>query len=251
MQQSGRADASGGLNVLCFETAAQAEREAAMLMREHMATGGDSVVGLATGRTMLPVYAWLRQWHQDGVLSFRGVTTFNLDEYCGMQRDDPASFTSYMRRHLFDHVDIAADRFHFPDELVPDRFDDLIRARGGIGLQLLGIGRNGHIGFNEPGASLESRTRIVTLAESTRTANAVDFPEGTMTPAKAVTMGIATILAARRIVLLATGGEKAETLRRAQQGPITADCPASYLQLHGNVTVICDSAVAARLKDPT
>lgn len=245
-----KAENTRAVEIIRFNTAAQAERAAAAVLRRHITQTANSVLGLATGRTMLPVYAWLRQWHREGELSFAQSTSFNLDEYCGLASDDPSSFVSYMWRNLFDHVDMAKGRFHFPDQTHPEAFDARIRDSGGIGLQLLGIGRNGHIGFNEPGADRKSRTHIVTLSESTRKANAGDFPAGTPVPKQAVTMGIATILEAERIVLLATGSGKADILRRAFQGPVGSDCPASYLQLHNHVTVICDSAAAAHLEEP-
>ncbi len=236
--------------VIC-NAANEAERAATMMLRDHLVSQAKPVLGLATGRTMLNVYALLRKWHHEGSLSFSNASSFNLDEYCGLAHDDPASFAHYMRSHLFDHVDIAHHCVHFPDDEAPVQFDRLIELHGGIGLQLLGIGRNGHIGFNEPGSRVEDRTRIVTLADATRKANAGDFPDGQMPPEKAVTMGVATILDARRIVLLATGIEKAEALRQALRGPIGPQCPASYLQLHDDVTVICDSNAARLLGDST
>ena len=223
-----------------------AERIAAYLARESR-----PVLGLATGRTMVPVYAALRERFVQGRLSFAEAESFNLDEYCGLPAEDPSSFASYMRRHLFDHVDMAPGRYHLPDPQAPDAFEAQIARAGGIGLQLLGIGRNGHIGFNVPGAARDSRTRIVRLEESTRRANAGDFPQGAVLPTHAVTMGISTILEARSIVLLAIGAGKADSLARAFDGPVGPACPASFLQLHGDVTVVCDAAAASRLEETT
>lgn len=237
--------------IIRLNAAEDAQREAAAAIRDYITSARRPVLGLATGRTMLPVYAWLCRWFDQKTLSFRDCTSFNLDEYCGLKGDDPSSFAAYMRRNLFDHVDMASDRFNLPQESCPAAFDDLIEQTGGIGLQLLGIGLNGHIGFNEPGTDQNSRTHLVKLAASTRSANAADFPVGVSVPSHAVTMGIATILDAQRILLLATGAAKAEALRRAFLGPVSADCPASYLQLHSHVTVICDSAAAELLEEPS
>lgn len=235
-----------------FANATDAEMEAARLIKSFVTSSTKPVLGLATGRTMLPVYQWLRQWHALGELSFAQCVSFNLDEYCGLDADDPSSFASYMRTNFFDHIDMPSGHWHLPDAAAtsgtPHTYDDLIHTNGGIGLQLLGIGRNGHIGFNEPGAEQNTRTHEVALTASTRAANAADFPEGTAVPTHAITMGISTILEAGNIVLLATGQGKAEALHQAFNGLVSAACPASYLQLHTNVTVICDEAAAQFLK---
>lgn len=237
--------------IVRFATAGEAEYATATIIRDYVSASRNPVLGLATGRTMLPVYAWLRAWFEKGQLSFARCQSFNLDEYCGLPSGDPSSFAAYMRRNLFDHVDMPKDRFHLPGETDPAAFDDLIHDAGGIGLQLLGIGHNGHIGFNEPGADRDSHTHVVALAESTRKANAADFPAGVAVPTHAVTMGITTILGAAQILLLATGSGKAEILRRAFRGPVSADCPASHLQRHNHVTVICDNAAAALIEEPS
>ena len=250
MQPAIKNTAPKNLEIIRFDAEREAERQTAALLRDYVTTTDRPVLGLATGRTMLPVYAWLRQWFRQGQLSFARARSFNLDEYCGLAPNDCSNFASYMRRNLFDHVDMPEGAFHFPEQADPQAFDAQIPDSGGIGLQLLGIGLNGHIGFNEPGAERNSLTHVVTLSQSTREANAGDFPAGSPVPERAVTMGIATILKAGQIVLLATGGGKAEILKRAFEGPIVADCPASYLQLHNHVTVICDSAAAAQLGTP-
>jgi len=240
---------AGRFRLVTTDTREEAALEAARAIRDHMETTDAPVLGLATGRTMIPVYERLVAWHRDDGLSFSRATSFNLDEYCGLAATHPSSFASYMRAHLFDHVDMRPDRWFLPD---PVRFatdetayDSLIRAHGGISLQLLGLGRNGHIGFNEPGAEATSRTHTVTLTASTRKANAADFPAGETVPEQAVTMGIATILEARRIVLVATGSGKAEAVRAVIHGPVTAQCPGSFLQRHDHVTIICDREAAA------
>ncbi|WP_108661118.1 glucosamine-6-phosphate deaminase [Acuticoccus kandeliae] len=205
------------------------------------------VLGLATGRTMVGVYDKIVAGCARASLSLAGVTTFNLDEYCGLPEGHPASFRAYMRRHLIDRTDIDPARSHVPIGIDGAGYERLIAMAGGIDLQLLGIGRNGHIGFNEPGSAITSRTRIVTLAPTTLEDNRDAF-DG-CAPREAMTMGIATILGAREIVLLATGPAKAEALADAFGGPVRAGNPASALQRHPRVTVVCDADAAARL-DP-
>lgn len=211
------------------------------------------VLGLATGDTTLPIYAGLVEAHRANGVSFRHATTFNLDEYAGLSRGHPASFARFMREALLSHVDIDPGRVHLLDGAAPDptaeaeRYERAIRAAGGIDLQLLGIGANGHIGFNEPGSALNSRTRCVTLEPSTRDANRHAFPGGERVPGQALTMGIGTILEAREIVLAATGAAKASAIACAVDGPVTPDCPASALQAHPAATIICDRAAAAGL----
>ncbi|QDL94942.1 glucosamine-6-phosphate deaminase (plasmid) [Paroceanicella profunda] len=226
--------------------------EAAARIAAEIRAQPDAVLGLATGRTPLTVYARLGAMHRETGLSFRQVTSFNLDEYRGLGPSDPTSFAAYMQRELFGRVDICADRAHLPDGLMPpqqaaERYEAMIRAAGGIGLQLLGIGNNGHIAFNEPGSDFASRTREVTLSEATRNANAPDFPPGALLPETALTMGIGTILEARELLLLAIGARKADALANALDKPPSPDCPASALQLHPRVTVLCDRAAARRL----
>lgn len=208
----------------------------------------DLVLGLATGNSPRRVYDLLVAAYKERGLSFSRVTSFNLDEYCGLPADRPGSFLAYMRGKLFDRVDIDPSRAHIPDGTAADpqtiakAYDDAIKAVGGIDLQLLGIGQNGHIGFNEPGSPRQSRTRVVDLTPHTISANAGDFPEGELPPPQAITMGIGTILEARQIILLATGSNKAEALEAAINGPLTEACPASFLQLHPDVTIVCDLA---------
>jgi glucosamine-6-phosphate deaminase len=201
------------------------------------------VLGLPTGRTPIGMYERVvrectREYH-----CFRDVTTFNLDEYCAIEPDHPASYRTYMQQHLFDHVDIDPRNTHIPHGNAPDaeaecrRYEEEIRRRGGLGLTFLGLGRNGHIGFNEPGTPFDSRTRPVELTESTRCANADLFPDGNV-PTHALTMGVATILESRRIVLLASGSGKEEAVARLRSGEISEDFPASALWKHHDVTVL-------------
>ncbi len=210
------------------------------------------VLGLATGRTMERVYARLVDMHRAG-LSFAGCRTFNLDEYVGLEADDPRSYRATMDRLLFGLVDAVRERTAVPDGMARDpdaeaaRYEAAIAASGGIGLQLLGIGETGHIGFNEPPSALGSRTRVVTLTAETRAQNAPMFGgDADAVPPRAITMGVGTILAAREIVLLAIGEAKAPILARALDGPVTPLVSASALQLHPCCLVVADAA-AARL----
>jgi glucosamine-6-phosphate deaminase len=236
-----------------METAeAVADRACAVVM-QTLRTTGVTTLGLATGSTMLPLYARLVEACRAEKISFRNAFSFNLDEYVGISRDDPGSFHAYMQAHLFALIDIARGRTHIPDGNARDiaaearRYEALISAAGGIELQLLGIGGNGHIGYNEPGSAFSSRTRVVELEEATRRANAGGFPGRALAPARAITMGIGTILEARHILLLATGSEKAAAIAAAIEGPLTPACPASALRLHRQVHVVCDAAAAAKL----
>ena len=234
------------------DEAAVAEFVAA-LVAERLAAAPRLVLGLATGQTFLAVYERLVALYRSGMVSFAGATTFNLDEYARLPAEHPASYPAFMRRCLFHHVEIDPARAHLPDGMADDlkaeaaRYEAAIAAAGGIGLQLLGIGENGHIGFNEPGASFSSRTRVVTLDASTRRANSRFFPEGEDVPERAVTMGIATILEAREIVLAATGSRKAAALKAALAGPVTPACPAAVLRRHPRVIVVCDNEAASEL----
>jgi glucosamine-6-phosphate deaminase len=231
---------------------AVASRAAGLLA---MALSGDRapVLGLATGETMRPVYDRLVALYRAGRANFARATTFNLDEYVGVGPDHPASFAAFMRAALFERVNLDLASTHLPRGDAPDpaaealRYEAAIAAAGGIGLQLLGIGRNGHIAFNEPTSSLGSRTRVKTLTEATRLANAPAFAPGVV-PRHAITMGIATILEARHCVLVATGASKAAAVARMVEGPLGADCPATALQLHPAATVVLDRGAAEDLK---
>ena len=223
------------------------------LVIDGLVSGRVTTLGLATGATMVQVYARLVAAYTASVVSFRAVTTFNLDEYVGVEPTAPGSFRAFMSRCLFDQVDIEPARIHVPDGLARDsaiecaRYEQLIRQNGGFGLQLLGIGANGHIGFNEPGSDFASRTREIGLTDGTRAANAVFFPAPAAVPRHALTMGIATILEAREILLVAIGAHKADAVNAAVFGPISTDCPASALRLHPCVRIICDAAAASHI----
>ncbi len=231
---------------------AVAERAAARVIAT-LRSAEATTLGLATGTTMAPLYARLVAAYRAGEISFRTACSFNLDEYAGVAPDSPGSFHAYMRKHLFAFTDIEPDRTHIPDGTARDitseaaRYEALIAAAGGIDLQLLGIGANGHIGFNEPGSDFASRTREVKLDEATRLGNAGNFPDSALAPERAITMGIATILEARSILLIATGREKAAAMAAAIDGPMSPACPASALRLHGDVHILCDEAAASAL----
>jgi glucosamine-6-phosphate deaminase len=213
----------------------------------------DLVLGLATGSTPVGVYRRLREAHARGEVSFARVHTFNLDEYLDLPATHPQSYRSFMRQHLFEGLDIAPDHVHFPPVEGADlvrrcaEYEATIRAVGGIDVQLLGIGRNGHIGFNEPTSSLASRTRIKTLTDRTLEDNARFYAPGEVQPALAVTMGIGTILDAKEILLQAMGPKKSEAVRAMVEGPVSSFFPASALQLHRHVTAYLDPDAAGLL----
>jgi glucosamine-6-phosphate deaminase len=225
-----------------FTSADALAHAAAELLLRSIRENPRVVLGLPTGRTPIGMYARVvreceRQYH-----CFREVTTFNLDEYVGVPREHPGSYFTYMKEHLFDHVDLDPGRRHLPDGMAPDleqechRYECEIAEAGGLELTILGLGRNGHIGFNEPGTPFEARTRVVSLTESTRRANAAYFPDGVV-PTRAITMGIGTILESKKIVLLVAGSGKEDAVERLRSGELTPDFPASALWTHPDVTV--------------
>jgi glucosamine-6-phosphate deaminase len=212
------------------------------------------VLGLATGRTPIPLYAELVRLHRAGRLDFARVRTFNLDEFLGLPPRDPRSYQSFMRQHLFAQVNLPQRNIHFLNGATRDvdgecsRYERAIRRAGGLDLQILGLGANGHIGFNEPGDSLNAHTHRTHLRVATRRANASRFGgRVSAVPREALSMGMATILYSRRIVLLATGAEKARCVQRMVSGPVTPRLPASFLQLHRAAEVWLDRAAASRL----
>lgn len=241
------------MKVLILKDAAAAYDRAAGLIADEIVENHDTVLGLATGGTMLPIYERLVMLHRAG-LSLSGVSSFNLDEYVGLAPDHPQSYRTYMRRALFDLTDIDPDRTHLPrgnaanPMAEAERYEDQICRAGGIDLQLLGIGRNGHIGFNEPTSSLGSRTRVKTLTRQTRDANSRFFGPDETVPTFAITMGVGTILDARQCLLVATGADKAQAVAAMIEGPVSAICPASALQLHSRAVVVLDGAAASGLR---
>ncbi|MFA6241541.1 MAG: glucosamine-6-phosphate deaminase [Candidatus Hydrogenedentales bacterium] len=213
------------------------------------------VLGLATGRTMELVYSKLVAMYEDNDLDFSLVSTFNLDEYIGLTERDEQSYRHYMNRHLFKHVNIDPRNTYLPNGMSDDidaecaHYEDLIRECGGIGLQLLGIGRSGHIGFNEPLSAMYSRTRAKALTPQTIEQNSPMFKDPDRMPKRAITMGVGTILECKRCLLLVTGREKAEVIAKAVEGPVTSMISASALQLHPRCTVIVDEEAAACLEN--
>src|ERR1700674_5422436 len=212
------------------------------------------VLGLATGGTMVGVYKHLVSLHKQGSLDFSRVVTFNLDEYLGLPAAHPRSFHHFMQENLFADVNVDLRNIHIPDGTIRGDYDrycasyeEAIRTAGGIDLQLLGIGRNGHVGFNEPTSSIASRTRLKVLNKETLEDNRKSFPPGEEIPRCAITMGIGTILEARKILLLATGASKADAVAKAIEGPVTSSLTASALQLHPDVTFILDEDAASEL----
>ena len=230
-------------------------RRIAAVIAERRAAGARPVLGLATGSTPIGVYRELIRLHREEGLSFRGVMTFNLDEYYPMAPGSIHAYRRFMQENLFDHIDIAPSDTHVPDGSVPreglramaEAYEAAIRAAGGIDFQLLGIGKTGHIGFNEPGSGAESRTRLIQLDVVTRRDAAADFFGEEHVPREAVTMGIATILEAREIAILATGEHKSAIVRRAVEGIVDLEVAATFLQQHPHTTFYLDTAAAADL----
>lgn len=215
----------------------------------------DCVLGLATGSTPVGLYKELIRKHQAGSLSFARVHTVNLDEYKGLAPTHDQSYRYFMQTNLFDHIDVKPENTNVPDGLAADadaecaRYDEVVAALGFADIQLLGLGRNGHIGFNEPDSRFIKPTHVVDLTESTIDANARFFASADDVPRQALTMGMGCIMAAKRILLVASGGDKADAVYQMIRGPITPECPASILQLHPDVTVVVDKAAAARLTE--
>lgn len=235
-------------------SAAQAiAREIADLIQIRSKSGKPTVLGLATGATPLPLYAELIRLHRESGLSFRTVQTFNLDEYAGLSPRHPQSYRHFMEENLFRHLDLPAEHIHIPDGLASDpvqacaEYEAAIQNAGGIDLQILGIGRTGHVGFNEPPSAVDSRTRWVELNEVTRRDNSIFFAELAAVPTGALTMGVATILEARRIALLAFGQSKAGIIKRALHETPSALCPATWLQRHSHCTFHLDADAASQL----
>ncbi len=244
------------MEVILQPDAAAAALLVARVIASEIRRKPNLVLGLATGRTMEAVYAHLARLHREEGVSFAACRTFNLDEYIGLPPEHPASYRQYMNRHLFSKVDIDLKNTHLPDGTAPDlgaeclRYERWIVECRGIDLQLLGIGRAGHIGFNEPMSALRSRTRDKTLMRSTLEQNAGMFGgDAGQVPRRAITMGVGTILESRRCLLLATGQEKAGIIAQAVEGPITSRVTASALQLHAHCTVVVDEAAAANLEE--
>ncbi len=233
----------------------KAAKEIAKLIKRKAAQNKTAVLGLATGSSPIRVYHELVRMHREEGLSFKNVVTFNLDEYYPMKPTDPESYVYFMNYHLFDHVDIDPANVHIPDGTIPEneieeyctRYEWEIESAGGIDIQLLGIGRNGHIGFNEPGSQIYSKTRMVTLDIVTKTDAAFAFGGTDKVPKKAITMGISTILKAKRIILMAWGEHKSDIINQVVEGEIQDYVPGTYLQQHNNVEFYIDRSAASQL----
>lgn len=242
------------MEIIIQPHAAAASRIAADLVARQVHAKPASVLGLATGSTPLPLYAELVRLAHAGQLDFSRVTTFNLDEYLGLAPDHPQSYHRFMEVNLFGRLPVRPRATHLPDGLAADvpaccrAYENAIRAAGGIDLQILGIGTDGHVGFNEPTSSLASRTRIKTLTAETLRDNARFFAAPADQPHHVITMGIGTIMDSRCCLLLACGDRKAEAVARAVEGPVTALVPASALQMHPCAKLFLDEAAASRLQ---
>ncbi|MFU8780185.1 MAG: glucosamine-6-phosphate deaminase [Kiritimatiellia bacterium] len=241
------------MEVILHETADVASAAAARIVARLVREKPDAVLGLATGSTPLGLYRELIRLHREEGLDFSRVTTFNLDEYIGVGGDHPASYRLFMMENLFSGLNIPESQIHIPDGLADDvpahcaAYEAAIHAAGGIDLQVLGIGSDGHLGFNEPMSSLASRTRIKTLTEETRRDNARFFARYEDVPHHCITMGMGTILESRICLMLAFGANKASAVAEAIEGPVCSMIPASALQLHPVVHVLLDASAAAQL----
>jgi glucosamine-6-phosphate deaminase len=253
----GVADLEGrcGVEVVIVESPDAVGELAAGIVARAVTSVSDPVIGLATGSSPVPTYRRLIALHRQDGLSFRDVRAVTLDEYVGLQAGHRESYRTVICRDLVDHLDLDAANLHSPSvdatgeglAAACDEYDRLV-AELGVDVQLLGIGTDGHIGFNEPGSSLASRTRIKTLTERTRHDNARFFDEGETVPRHVITQGLGTIREARHLVMIATGERKAAPVAAAVEGPVSAMCPASVMQLHAHVTVLVDEAAASRLQ---
>ena len=229
-------------------------RKAANIISAQVIMKPNCVLGLATGSTPIGTYDQLVELYNKGDLDFSEVTTVNLDEYKGLPRTNDQSYYYFMHQHLFDRVNIDPERTNVPNGMEPDaekecgRYEELIRSLGGVDLQLLGLGHNGHIGFNEPGEAFEKETHCVDLTESTIEANKRFFASADDVPKQAYTMGIKTIMQAKKILIVVNGENKADIVERAFFGPVTPDVPASILQLHNDVTLVGDEAALAKIE---
>lgn len=241
------------MQVHCFENAAQVGQAAALLLAAQVLRKPDSVLGLATGSSPIPTYQEVIRLHKAGILDLSRASTFNLDEYCALPEDHPCSYHYFMWEQLFAHVNLPEASRHLPDGNASDlqqeslRYDTAIDAAGGIDLQLLGIGHNAHIGFNEPDTSLQYATHVAQLTPSTIEANRRFFKAEGDVPRQAITMGIGSILKSRTVLLIATGEDKAEAIYHSLRGDINPQVPASMLRTHSDAIILLDKGAASRL----
>lgn len=241
------------MKIIVLKTAEEIGIAAAKIFTDEVKSNPSCVLGLATGATPVPTYGKIIEAFNEGGISFKDVKTYNLDEYCDLPKSDKNSYYTFMHENLFNSLDILEDNVHFLDGNASDceaeckRYDDEINNAGGIDIQLLGIGNNAHIGFNEPADAFTSGSFKVKLTESTVNANKIYFDENPM-PGYALTMGIKQIMSAKKVVLIATGEKKAEAVRNMIEGPVTPQVPASILQKHGDVVIFLDEKAASLLK---
>ncbi|RDI41390.1 glucosamine-6-phosphate deaminase [Falsibacillus pallidus] len=242
------------MNIIETANYEEMSRKAADYLVKLVSAKKDAVLGLATGSTPHGLYSEMVEDHKMNGTSYEQIRTVNLDEYIGLPSTDPNSYHTFMRKRLFDWIDIKSENTHIPNGQAGSlekeclRYEQMIENLGGIDLQVLGIGHNGHIGFNEPGTSFNSSTHVVELAESTKKANSRFFASLDEVPTQAITMGIKTIMKSKEILLLVSGSSKAETLQKLIHGPFTEDFPASILQRHPNVTIIADQDALSLLR---
>ena len=240
------------MQIHVYQTPELAAEAAATLIASEILAKPDAVIGLPTGSSPVETYRRLIRMNRDGVVDFSKVTTFNLDEYVGLKGDHPQSYRRFMNENLFDHVNIPKENTHVPCgtgdvEANAVAYEEAIAAAGGIDLQFMGIGRNGHIGFNEPADAYTDATGIIELTPSTIDANKRFFDSADEVPRRAISMGVGTIMRARKTLLIATGSDKAEAIRTLVKGEISPKLPASALRLHANAVIVLDAAAAALL----
>ncbi len=242
------------MNIKIYSTKEDAGAAAAALYNAQVIRKPNCVLGLATGSSVLPTYQVMIDSCKKGLTDYSNITTFNLDEYAGLPGSHDQSYRYFMNENLFNHINIPKENTHVLNGFVTDydaecaSYEEAINKAGGIDLQLLGIGHNGHIAFNEPDDSFPDKTHLVTLTESTIKANARFFENENEVPRASLTVGIGTIMRAKEIILVASGNDKAEAIYNMVHGPITPNCPASILQVHPNVHIILDEAAASMLK---
>lgn len=240
------------MNIIKAKDYQDMSRKAANIISAQIIMKPDCVLGLATGSTPIGIYAQLIDWYNKGDLDFSKVSTVNLDEYRGLSHDDPQSYYYFMNEKLFSHVNIRKEATFVPDGTNPDAtaaceaYEQIIKKLGGVDLQLLGLGNNGHIGFNEPGEAFEKDTHCVNLAQSTIEANARFFDSIDAVPTQAYTMGTRSIMQARKILVVVNGEKKADIVAKAFWGAVTPEVPASILQMHPDVTVVADEAALSK-----
>ena len=241
------------MQVYVAESYADMSRKAANILSAQVILKPDTVMGLATGSSPVGTYQQLIDWYNKGDLDFAQVRTVNLDEYAGLAPEHSQSYRRFMQENFFDHINIPRENTHVPNGLAPDleaecrRYNQVIQSLGGIDIQLLGMGHNGHIGFNEPGQAFELETHVVDLTDNTIEANARFFASRDEVPRQAITMGIKSIMQAQRIVMVVSGADKADIVRAAFAGPVVPQVPASILQMHPNFILVGDKAALSKL----